>query len=160
MLDDKHLHIDQRDTVTAWLSKTLKAVKTGTMMIDVAGEPAVKMSASSGEIAIDLLQRTFFKVPEDETGLFDKLKTASELGRKLSDNGVTLCFLRGKEAIRLGKDARPTLSKLITRSDDIQMSGVKEFAKQTRAIKPDVYVISMAAFDLKSEEQELNNLTI
>ncbi|AIC16726.1 hypothetical protein NVIE_2519 [Nitrososphaera viennensis EN76] len=46
------------------------------------------------------------------------------------DNGATMSFLRrGKEAIRLGKDARPTLSKLITRSGDIQMSSVRELAK-------------------------------
>lgn len=138
MLDDKHLHIDRSDTVTDWLSKMLKAAKKGAMTISIAGEPAVKMSASSGEIAIDLLQPTFFKVSEDEIGLLDKLKTASEFGRKLSDNGVTLRFLRrGKEVIRLGKGARPTLSKLITKSDDIQMSSMKELVKLKNDLKTD-----------------------
>ena len=138
MLGDRHLHIDRGDTVADLLGKALNSAKSGAITIDVAGEPAVKMTASGGEIAVDLLQPTMFRVAEDETGLFDKLRTASEFGRKLSDNGVTLCFLRrGKEAVRLGKGARPTFSKLITRSDDIQMSSVKEFARLKGDLKTD-----------------------
>jgi len=77
-------------------------------------------------------------VPEDETRLFDKLKTASEFGRKLSDNGVTLSFMRkGKEAVRLGKDARPTFSKLISGSDDIQLTSVREFMKLKDDLRTD-----------------------
>jgi hypothetical protein len=138
VLGDRHLHIDKGDTVADLLGKALNAARSGTITIDVAGEPAVKMTASSGEIAVDLLQPTMFQIPEDETGLFDKLRTASEFGRKLSDNGVTLYFLRrGKEAVRLGKGARPTFSKLITRSGDIQMSSVKEFARLKGDLKTD-----------------------
>lgn len=124
--------------IADWMGKAFKAAKTGTITIDVDGEPAVKMTASGGEISVDLLRPGLFRIPEDETGLFDKLQTASELGRKLSDNGVTLRFLRrGREAVRLGKGARPTLSKLITRSDDIQMSSVKEFARLKSDLKTD-----------------------
>ena len=69
---------------------------------------------------MDLLQPATFHVCEDETGLFDKLKTASEFGRKLTDNDMTLSFLRrGKEAVRLGRGAKPTFSKLLTKSDDL-----------------------------------------
>ncbi|HEY1211538.1 MAG TPA: hypothetical protein VGE82_01185 [Nitrososphaera sp.] len=89
-------------------------------------------------MAIDLLEPTTFKIPEDDTGLFDKLKTASEFGRKLSDNGVTISFLRkGKEAVRLGKDARPTFSKMVTRSDDIQLKSGREFARLKKDLKTD-----------------------
>jgi len=38
---------------------------------------------------------------------------------------MTISSLRGgKEAITLGKDAKPTLSKRITRSDDVQINSV------------------------------------
>ena len=74
---------------------------------------------------MDLLQPVFFRTPDDETGLFNKLKTAKEFAKKLTDNGMTISFLRrGKEAITLGKDAKPTLSKMITRSDDVQINSV------------------------------------
>jgi hypothetical protein len=57
-----------------------------------------------------------------EEFLFDKLKSAKEFAKKLTDHDITISFLRkGKEAITLGSKAKPTLSKLITRSDDVQI---------------------------------------
>jgi hypothetical protein len=140
MLGDnkKHLHIDERDAIVYGLTTMLKAAKSGTITINFADRPAVKIDANNGTIAIDLLRPTFFRVPEDETGLLDKLKTATEFASKLSDSGVTLSILRkGKEVMRLGKDSKPTLSKLITRSDDIQMSSITELAKLKNDFKAD-----------------------
>ncbi len=139
MLGNRHLHIDPRDQPIAWLGKALKSAASGTLAIDFQNKPAVRITIiDSGKLAVDLLRPDIFKVPQDETGLFDKLKTASEFGHKLSDNDVTISFLRrGKEAVRLGKDAQPTLSKLVTRSDDVQMSSVKEFAGLKGDLKTD-----------------------
>ena len=36
---------------------------------------------------------------------------------------------RGKEAITLGEGARPSLSRIITRSGDIQVDSIKESVK-------------------------------
>lgn len=130
MLGKKHLHIDERDAIGDWASKVLSSVRSGIIAIDIADEPSVRITAKNGIIAINLLQPAFFRVADDETGLFDKLKTATEFGEKLSNNGVTLSFLRkDKEAIRLGKDAKPSISKLVTRSDDVQISSVGELRK-------------------------------
>jgi hypothetical protein len=74
---------------------------------------------------VDLLQPVFFRTTDDETGLFDKLKMAKEFAKKLTDNGTTISFLRrNKEAITLGKDAKPT--KILTRSDDVQINSVTQ----------------------------------
>lgn len=139
MLGDDHLHIDRQDELTDWMSKAAKNIRGGTLAISFEDKPAAKiMATGDSRIAVDLLQPGIFKISEDETGLFDKLKTASEFGRKLSDNGVTLSFLRrGKEAVRLGRDARPTFSKLISGSDDIQLTSVKELAKLKDDLKAD-----------------------
>jgi len=138
MLGDGHLHIDKNDQLTDWLSKALRYAKEGTLAISFENKPAVKIAIDKGTLAVDLLEPTIFRIPEDETGLFDKLKTASEFGRKLSDNGVTLAFLRkGKEAVLLGKDARPTLSKMVTGSDDIQLKSAREFVKLKKDLKSD-----------------------
>lgn len=139
MLGDSHLHIDKNDQLSDWLSKALRSAKEGVLAISFENdEPAVRIAISNGTLAVDLLEPTIFRIPEDETGLFDKLKTASEFARKLSDNGVTLSFLRkGKEAVRLGKDARPTFSKMVTRSDDIQLNSAREFAKLKGDLKTD-----------------------
>jgi hypothetical protein len=138
MFGDGHLHIDKNDELTDWLSKALRSAKAGTLAINFENEPAVRIAINDGTLAIDLLEPSMFRIPEDETSLFDKLKTASEFARKLSDNGVTLSFLRrGKEAVRLGKDARPTLSKIVTGSDDIQLKSAREFAKLKGDLKAD-----------------------
>lgn len=126
----KHLHIGKRDAIAGWLGGALASATSGAITIGFEGEPAVKITATANNIAVDLLQPSIFRVAEDETSLFDKLKTASEFGRTLSDSGVTLSFSRrGKEAVRLGKGARPTLSKLVSRSDDVQISSVAELAR-------------------------------
>jgi len=73
------------------------------------------------------LQPVFFRTSDDETGLFDKLKTAKEFARKLTDNNMTISFLRrGKEVITIGKDAKPTISKVITRSNDIEIDSIRQ----------------------------------
>ncbi len=138
MLGNGHLHINKNDELSDLLSKALRSAKEGILSISFENEPAVRIAISDGALAVDLLEPTMFRIPEDETGLFDKLKTASEFARKLSDNGVTLSFLRkGKEAVRLGKDARPTLSKIVTGSDDIQLNSAREFAKLKGDLKTD-----------------------
>ena len=144
--DDSRLHIDRRDLVADILGRALGSTRSGTVSISFAGEhagEAVRITAGGNdeggtEIVVNLLQPSAFVVSEDETGLFDKLKTAAEFGRKLSEAGVTISFLRkGKEAVRLGKGARPTLSRLITKSGDIQLSSVREFAKLKGDLKAD-----------------------
>jgi hypothetical protein len=138
MLGDRHLHIDKNDQLSDWLSSALRSAKEGALSINFENKPAVKIAINNGTLAVDLLEPTIFKIPEDDTGLFDKLKTASEFGRKLSDNGVTISFLRkGKEAVRLGKEARPTFSKMVTRSDDIQLKSAREFARLKKDLKTD-----------------------
>ena len=48
----------------------------------------------------------------------------------MTDNHLTLSILRkGKEALSLGYEAHPTLSRLITGSDDIQIDRVREVTK-------------------------------
>ena len=136
MLGDKHLHFDKNDQLSDWLGKALSSAKDGALAISFEDKPAVKIAISNGTLAIDLLEPTVFRISEDDTGMFDKLKTASEFGRKLSDNGVTLSILRkGKEAVRLGKDAKPTFSKIVSRSDDVQVKSTREFAKLKKDLK-------------------------
>ena len=112
--DNKHLHIAEQDPIPDWLVKSMKAAQTGTIKLDMEGQPAVKIDIINygNKIVVDFLQPVFFRTTDDETGLFDKLKTAREFAKKLTDNDITISFLRrGKEAITLGKDAKPRLSK-------------------------------------------------
>jgi hypothetical protein len=84
------------------------------------------------------LQPLFFRIADDEMGLFDKLKVANEFAKKLTDNGMTISFLRrGKEAITLGRDARPTFSKILTRSEGVQINSIRQTGNLKRDLKTD-----------------------
>jgi hypothetical protein len=55
-----------------------------------------------------------------------------KFAQSLIDNNVTLSFSRkGKEVITIGKEANPTLSRLLTKSDDVQIKSPREAAKLT-----------------------------
>jgi len=118
----------------------MRRARTGSIKLDIEGQPAVKIDIinNGNKIMVDLLQPVFFRTPEDETGLFDKLKTVKEFARKLTDNGMTISFLRrGKEAVTIGRDAKPTLSKIITKSDDVQINSVTQTSNLKRDLKAD-----------------------
>ncbi|PWU82240.1 MAG: hypothetical protein DLM72_02745 [Candidatus Nitrosopolaris wilkensis] len=138
--DDNHLHIDNQDPIADWLVRSMRRARTGSIKLDIEGQPAVKIDIinNGNKIMVDLLQPVFFRTPEDETGLFDKLKTVKEFARKLTDNGMTISFLRrGKEAVTIGRDAKPTLSKIITKSDDVQINSVTQTSNLKRDLKAD-----------------------
>jgi hypothetical protein len=141
MLGKKHLHISADDVIADLLTKSLKTAAGGTIKVDVDNETAVRIDVekdNNNKINVDLVQPKLFRTPEDETGLFDKLTTAKEFAQMLTDNGLTLSFLRrGKQAISLGKEAKPTFSRVVTRSDDIQLNSVRESAKLKRDMKAD-----------------------
>ena len=108
------------------------------------------------KININFLEPEIFNIDlvkdevEENIGFFDKLKNVFDITKMildkdekvlsfskkfaqyLTDNDVTLSFSRkGKEAITIGKEAKPTLSRLLTKSDDVQIKSPKEAAKLT-----------------------------
>ena len=139
----KHLHVSESDQIVESLLKILKSVRSGSIKLQVANRPALKIEINRNDdlvvdndassktiLKLDLLEPTVFSVSDDQTSLFDKLRTAAEFAQKLTDNGITLFLLRkGKEAITLGESASPSLSRIITKSDDIQVDSIKESAK-------------------------------
>jgi hypothetical protein len=149
------------DEMSFWLAKSLKSVTSGSLKVQASDKPALKLEViknkvKNEKININFLEPEFFNIdinPEDKagenTGFFDKLKNALDLAkmvpdkdevlsfskkfaRYLTDNDVTLSISRkGKEALTIGKEAKPTLSRLITRSGDVQIRSTKETAKLT-----------------------------
>jgi hypothetical protein len=136
MLGKDHLHIDQEDPVADLVTRSMKTVTGGQIKIVINEKLAAEVGLEKDNINVDLLEPMLFRTPEDETGLFDKLNTAKEFAERLAENGLTLSFLRrGKKALILGKDARPSLSKMITRSDNIQIESIKESSKLKGELK-------------------------
>lgn len=79
---------------------------------------------------LDVAKDFFHMFTDSEKNLFEQLNIVRNFAQKLSDNNITIVLLRkGKEAIVIGKDANPTLSRLLSRSDDVQIKSVTESSK-------------------------------
>ena len=127
------------DPIINSLINLLKAPK-GSLTVKTNGTTAFSLEFRGDKVLLDITDASFFNFGEesDDIGLFSKLKTAKELAQVLTDNHLTLSILRkGKEALSLGYEAHPTLSRLITRSDDIQIDSVKEVAKLKHDVDKD-----------------------
>jgi hypothetical protein len=87
---------------------------------------------------LDIAKEFAEKLTDNETGLLDKLDIPKEFAQKLTDNDMTIVLSRkGKEAIILGKEAKPTVSKLVSRSDDVQIKSVREVTKLGSDLEPE-----------------------
>ena len=85
---------------------------------------------------------------DTEASIFDQLKIVKDLAVKLSENNITIVLLRkGKEAIIMGKDASPSISKIISGSDDLQIKSLTESSK----------LISEIGTTLSSDDEVLEN---
>jgi hypothetical protein len=75
---------------------------------------------------------------DDEIDILDKLDDMRDFARKLTENDMTLVLLRkGKEAIVLGKDAKPSVSRIVSGSDDVQLKSIKEVSKLAGDLTPE-----------------------
>ena len=152
---------EMENEISFWLAKSLKSVTSGSVELYASDKPALKMEVVNNKdinkkININFLEPELFNIDivkdkvDENIGFFDKLKNAFDITKMildkdvkvlsfskkfaqyLTDNDVTLSFSRkGIEAITIGKEAKPTLSRLLTRSDDVQIKSPKEAAKLT-----------------------------
>lgn len=79
---------------------------------------------------LEMAKEFFHMFTDTEASIFDQLKIVKDLAVKLSENNITIILLRkGKQAIIMGKDASPSISKIISGSDDLQIKSVTESSK-------------------------------
>ena len=123
-------------TVNA-LAEILKSVQ-GKITIDVQHKQVLSVYLESNRVVLDVSDASIFGTAESDSsiGLFDGLKTAKKIGETLNSKGITLSILRkGKKALSLGRDARPTLSTLVTGTDDIQVDSIRQVTKLGKDVK-------------------------
>ena len=111
----------------------------GTVKIAIQNTDTLRIEGANKEIKLDIIDPSIFenlleilrdnKTIKDNkiTDFFKYIREAKEFSHKLSENELTVSILnKGKNAITLGKNANPSLSKLITRSDDIQINSLRK----------------------------------
>ena len=103
--------------------------------------PEDKENESSVNKILDKLdgaKEFIHSVTDKDSAFQQQLDLAKNFAHKLSENNMTLILLRkGKEAMILGKEAKPTLSKIISGSEDLQVVSVIESSKLIGDINPE-----------------------
>ncbi|HEU5172714.1 MAG TPA: hypothetical protein VFT83_04220 [Nitrososphaeraceae archaeon] len=115
----------------------------GNIKIAIKNNDSLRIETADKEIKLNIIDASIFDTPleilkENKIDFFEYMKEAKEFGHILSKNELTLYILnKGENTITLGKNASPSFSKLITRSDDIQIDSIRKSIKLASDINKD-----------------------
>ncbi len=103
----------------------LKGIRSSSLYVSENGKKTLQMTADGNDKIIDIADFSFNVPTANE--IFAKLSEAREFAEKLKKQNITLRIShKGKMVMKLGKEANPKLSRLITRSDAVEITDIKE----------------------------------
>jgi hypothetical protein len=115
---------------------------SGTVKIAIQDHDSLIIESADKKRKLHVIDPSFFEIPLEVikdnkmTNFLKYVKEAKEFAHKLTENGLTVFILnKDDNAITLGKNASPSFSKLITRSDDIQIDSIRKSMKLATDIK-------------------------
>ena len=112
----------------------LKLVKDGSLEISENNKKSLKFSFKKNQIVVDLLDIEF-NVPTTQ-GIFQRLSEARKFAKFLEEINLTLCIShKGKVVMKLGKDAKPKLSRLITQSGAVEITDLRELRRLDKRLR-------------------------
>lgn len=111
----------------------LKLVKAGSLEISENHKKSIKFSFEKNIITVDLLDIDF-NIPST-MGIFKKLSEARKFAKNLKEKDLTLCIShKGKIVMKLGKKAKPKLSRVIT-SEAVEISNLRELRRLDKRLR-------------------------
>ena len=123
------------------VEKIINIVKasSGKLSIKLKDKTAIELDFGGDTVTVDIVEPKILGVAdqlESHVGLLEKLRTARRVSEMLNNEGLSISILRkGKKALSIGRNATPSISSLITRSDDIQIDSITQVAKLGSDIK-------------------------
>ena len=112
----------------------LKGIKSGTLEIKENNKESMQFVADKNTITINLIDLSF-NIPV-YTSILSKLSDAREFAKNLKENHLTLHIAHnGKVVMKLGKKAKPKLSRLITKSSAVEITGLRELRKLDKRLR-------------------------
>jgi len=112
---------------------------SGKISIKLQDKTAVELDFEGDNLAVNIVEPTILGMAEEvsgNAGLIENLKTARAVAEVLNNKGLSVSILRkGKKALSIGRGATPTISSLVTGSDDIQVDSIIQVAKLDRDIR-------------------------
>lgn len=106
-------------------SNFLISLSKGALTIQCDDQPAINFSSSKNTRTIDI-----FDIPikvSGKPGIIKQLSEAKSLAKKLREEKITLDIkYKGDLVLRLGEKANPKLARIVTLSQDIEISDLKK----------------------------------
>jgi len=112
----------------------LKLVKTGSLHVSENDKKTVTFSFSENKIIVDFLDITFNITTTK--GILKRLSEARKFANHLKEKNLTLCISnRGKIVMKLGKEANPKFSRMITQSGAVEITDVRELRRLDKRLR-------------------------
>lgn len=112
----------------------LRLVTEGSLEISENNKKSLKLSFSKNTVVFDLLD-VEFNIPTSK-GMFERLSEARKFAKILEENNFTLCIShRGKIVMKLGKDAKPKLSRMLTKSKSVEITNLRELRRLDKRLR-------------------------
>ncbi len=106
----------------------LTYLESGSLKIACDDTPSIKFSATKDTKILDVIDIPI-KISK-KPGIIKQLSEAKDLAKQLAQKNKTLeVRLKGETVLKLGKNANPKLAKIITLSNDIEISDLKKLKK-------------------------------
>ena len=106
----------------------LSFLQGGGLKVTCDGTPSVNFTTEGTSRIIDIID-----IPIEITkkpGLIKQLSEAKDLAKNLKQQGITLEIrLKGESVLKLGENANPKLAKIVTLSNNIEISDLRKLKK-------------------------------
>lgn len=111
-----------------WLSHV---VKSGEVTLFTGDEEALQVKAEANKIEISITSKEFLKDVVDSAGgggsIRGKLAQLRDIAGELKDEGITITLsYRGDILVRIGSEAKPKFSRLLTRTDAVEIKNLRK----------------------------------
>ena len=111
-----------------WLSHV---VKNGEVTLFAGGEEALQVKAEDNKIELTITSKEFLKDVVDIAGgggsIRTKVAQLRDIAEELKDEGVTVTLsYEGEILVTIGSDAKPRFSRLLTRTDAVEIKNIRK----------------------------------
>jgi hypothetical protein len=116
----------------------LNCFRGGMIKIDIENQSVLEIEIKNNKIIFNIVISNNYVTDSDNRSnvntnkitLRERLSEAKEFAKCIKNSNLTLSILyKNKEIIVIGKEAKPKLSKIISRSNDIQIKNIRKLKR-------------------------------
>ena len=117
--------------LTSWLGHVLKS---GEVTLFAGNVEALHIKAEDNKIDLSIVDKEFFKDALRSVGtgssINSKLAQLKSIAVEMKDEGLTLTLsFRGDRLVTMGLEAKPKFSRLVTRTDAVEINNIRKLMK-------------------------------